>query len=101
MNLVQILLPLNDNKGKPLPRGHYRVIKTELANRFKGLTVYGRAPAEGIWKPGKSTKIDEIVVYEVMVPRINRQWWRQYRSKLERLFRQQSIVIRTQEVTVL
>ena len=101
MHLIQILLPLNDNSGKALPKELFHKIKDELTRRFKGLTVYSRAPAEGIWKPHKGTKRDDVVVYEVMAPTLRRAWWRGYRARLEKMFRQESIVIRAQETIVL
>jgi len=101
MHLIQILLPLNDNNGKALPRRLFHDIKTELTSRFKGLTAYSRAPAEGIWKPRKGTKRDEIIVYEVMTSTLQRSWWKRYRTRLERQFRQESIVIRAQETFLL
>ncbi|HTL18636.1 MAG TPA: hypothetical protein VL793_15475 [Patescibacteria group bacterium] len=101
MYLIQILLPLNDNSGKPLPPKFYGGIKDELTRRFKGLTAYTRAPAEGIWKPRKGTRRDEIVVYEVMVPRLQRKWWGEYRARLEQQFHQESIVIRAQAIVLL
>jgi len=99
--LIQILLPLTDNTGEPFPRELYQHIQSELTQRFKGLTAYSRAPAEGLWKPGEGTRRDEIIVYEVMAPRFNARWWRQYRAQLQKSFRQESVVIRAQETRVL
>jgi hypothetical protein len=101
MQLVQILLPLTDNHGKRFPKELYHEVKDELTGRFKGLTVYSRAPAEGIWRPSKGTKRDDIVVYEVMVPKLEREWWKDYRRRLEELFRQESVVIRVQRMTLM
>ena len=98
MHLVQLLLPLTDNVGKRSPQKFFRNTADELTRRFKGLTAFTRAPAEGLWKPGKGTRYDEIVVYEVMVTRLDRRWWREYRKPLETRFRQESIVIRAQEI---
>src|SRR5689334_5897338 len=77
MHLIQILLPLADNEGKPLGPEPFAEVKSELTKRFKGLTAYSRAPAEGLWKPRQNTKRDEIVVYEVMVSSLNTRWWKQ------------------------
>lgn len=41
---------------------------------------------------------DDIVVYEVMVERLDRGWWQQYRRRLEELFLQQELVVRTQAI---
>jgi hypothetical protein len=97
MHVVQILLPLTDNEGKPHPREIFDNIKRDLTTRFKGLTAYSRAPAEGLWKPRKGTKRDDIIVYEVMVPSFRLAWWKNYRMYLEKLLRQESIVIRAQK----
>jgi hypothetical protein len=97
MHVVQILLPLTDNEGRPHPRRIFDDIKIDLTRRFKGLTAYSRAPAEGLWKPRKGTHRDDIVVYEVMVPSFRLQWWKKYRLYLEKLLRQESIVIRAQK----
>jgi hypothetical protein len=101
MQLVQILLPLTDNHGKRFPKELYHNVKDELTGRFKGLTVYSRAPAEGMWKPRKGTRRDDIVVYEVMVAKLQRKWWKRYRAHLEKMFRQESVVIRAQRMTLL
>lgn len=101
MYLLQILLPLNDNSGRRFHRTVFHRIKEELTGRFNGLTVYSRAPAEGIWRPRKGIKKDEIIVFEVMVRRLERRWWKAYRERLEGLLRQESIVIRMQDITVL
>jgi hypothetical protein len=97
MHVVQILLPLADNEGTPHPRRIFEDIKRDLTQRFKGLTAYSRAPAEGLWRPRKGTHHDDIIVYEVMVPSFDLRWWRKYRASLEKLLRQESIVIRAQK----
>jgi hypothetical protein len=63
---------------------------------FGGLTAYTRAPAEGVWESGTTLKRDDIVVVEVMVDSLDRTWWVAYRRDLERLFRQDQIVLRAQ-----
>jgi hypothetical protein len=94
MYLVQLLLPLRDEDGKPFPRAHYRQIRTLLTERFGGLTAYTRAPAEGLWDDGDAVAHDDIVVYEVMVRELDRDWWGEYRTGLERHFDQVELVIR-------
>jgi hypothetical protein len=95
MYLVQILLPLRDNTGRAIPPIRFREIAAELADRFGGCTAYTRSPAHGLWKPrSNSTVHDEIVVYEVMTRALARKWWSSTRTKLEKMFRQQHIVIR-------
>lgn len=98
MHLVQLLLPLRDPDGKPFPRSQYRKIREVLTERFGGLTAYTRAPAEGLWDEGDQLWIDDIVVYEVMVPELDRAWWRTYRDSLEEAFDQEELVVRAQAI---
>ena len=98
MHLVQILLPLADNEGRRFPREPYGRVRAELVGRFGGLTAFTRAPAEGLWAEGGGTSRDEIVVFEVMVEELDRDWWRTYRRGLEARFRQDAIVIRAQAI---
>ena len=102
MHLIQVLLPLYDNDGRPLSKELFRAVAAELTDRFGGLTAYTRAPAEGLWKDGPaSTTRDDIVIYEVMADRLDRDWWKKYRSELEGRFRQDQVVVRAQAVEVL
>ena len=102
MHLIQVLLPLYENDGRPLPRDLYRAVAAELTERFGGLTAHTRAPAEGLWKEGPaSTARDDIVIYEVMADRLDRAWWRDYRSGLEARFRQEQVVVRVQVTELL
>jgi hypothetical protein len=101
MKLVQILLPLRDNRGRKFKRESYARVRAELVKRFGGLTAYMRSPAHGLWTSGSSTKRDDMIIFEVMTPRIARSWWRQYRRRLERTFRQDEIIVRVQSITLL
>jgi len=99
MHLVQLLLPVYDNAGRPFPAAYYAGVRDELAARFGGLTAYTRAPAEGLWsQDGGQPARDDIVVYEVMVDRLDRPWWQAFRARLESMFAQQELVVRAQTV---
>ncbi len=99
--IVQILLPVFDNEGRGFDASHYTDIRTELADRFGGLTAYSRAPAEGVWGDEGEFKRDDIVVFEVMVEKLDRSWWSNYRGALEKRFRQDSIMMRVLSSEVL
>ena len=102
MQLVQILLPLNDNDGHPLPRNLYETVAHELTEHFGGVTAFTRSPAEGRWRDeGSDTSSDEVVVFEVMLKTLDEKWWSQYRAALEASFRQKQIVVRAQAIRVL
>jgi hypothetical protein len=96
MHLVQLLVPLYDNRGKRFPRALHDQLAKELTDRFGGLTAYARAPASGLWKKGGKARRDDIVVYEVMAPRLDAAWWARYRRMLERRFDQEELVVRSQ-----
>ena len=94
MKLVEIFLPLADNKGRKFEKKLYAQTRRELIRRFGGLTAHSRSPARGFWKDkGRMTR-DEIVVFEVMAKKRDRRWWRDYRHALEMRFKQEEIVIR-------
>ncbi|SEP77931.1 hypothetical protein SAMN05216548_101470 [Faunimonas pinastri] len=101
MYLVQILLPLRDNHGKPLPHELYGTVRHEMSERFGGLTAFTRAPAEGLWHGSDRSYRDDIVTLEVMVEELDRSWWAEYRESLEQRFRQEEVVIRAQPIELL
>ena len=94
MRLVQILLPVHDNEGKPFEHDLYAAVRAELTDAFGGVTAYLRAPATGVWDEGDDVVRDDIVICETMVEELDPTWWSSYRAKLEKRFRQDEIVIR-------
>lgn len=101
MHLIQILLPVRDNDGRKFKKALYADIRQQLVKRFGGLTTYSRSPARGLWKDQGATKADDIVVLEVMTRAVDRAWWAKYRKQLERAFRQDEIVMRSQTIDLL
>ena len=99
MHLVQLLLPLYDNRGNRLNKTLFAQVRDELVTRFGGLTAHARAPASGLWQEGAGATVhDELVIYEVMVDPLDEAWWRSYRSELETRFRQDELVIRAHPI---
>jgi hypothetical protein len=102
MHLVQVLLPLFDNSGHRFEEAVYLEVKARFTEKFGGVTVYIRSPAEGAWQgPSGAKSHDEIVIFEVMTPRLDRAWWRRVRADLARTFRQEQLVIRTHPIEIL
>jgi hypothetical protein len=99
MNLVQILLPVRDNKGRKFTHALHAEVHGQLVKRFGGLTAYTRSPARGLWKSQGATKRDDVIILEIMDKRFNPIWWKKYRRGLEKTFRQEEIVIRAQKIT--
>lgn len=98
MHLVQLFLPLYDNEHRELPRELYRQVRRELTERFGGMTAFNRAPASGLWETDGETVEDELIIFEVMAEELDPGWWSEYRTELERRFRQEELVIRAQEI---
>ena len=99
MHLVQILLPLRDNEGRPFPRAEFDRINRELTGRFGGVTAYLRSPATGAWRAdGDEVAHDDVAIVEVMDDSLDRPWWTAYRRGLERRFRQDEVVVRANEI---
>lgn len=93
--LVQILLPLSDNEGKPFPSSVFEALKDELTNEFDGVTAFLQSPAEGRWTGNRAgSKDEEIVIFEVMVRDLDIVDWNKRRSDLEARFRQDRVIIR-------
>ena len=95
MHLVELLLPLNDNSGKPFDLAKFDAIRQHLTERFGGLTAFTRSPAQGTTTGSGTTVHDEIVVFEVMTNTLDASC---YRLHLKREFRQDEIVVRASSI---
>jgi hypothetical protein len=101
VELIQILLPLTDDEGRPFPAASFDRLAQRLTEKFGGVTSFTRSPAEGRWKQDGGTTHDEIVVIEVMTDRADREWWGDLRERLKREFDQDDVLIRSQSVRCL
>lgn len=102
MFAIQIFLPLRSNSGVQFSKNYFDEVSQNLIDRFGGVTAYLRAPASGSWQDDNGKVVhDEIVVYEVLADSIDEAWWKDYRLHLESNFRQEKVVIRAQEISVL
>jgi hypothetical protein len=95
MYLIELLLPLYDNDGRAFGAEAFDRVRNELAQAFGGVTAFHRSPAEGVWKDESGgVSRDQVVIFEVMAEKLDREWWARYRRELERSFRQERIVVR-------
>ena len=101
MYLIQLFLPLYDNKGSAIGEEHFATVRHHLTENFGGVTAYSRAPAKGFWKDEGKVHKDDIVVFEVMAEKLDKQWWQGYRQVLEARFRQEEILIRAQVTEII
>ena len=76
--------------------------RTELVERFGGVTAYIQAPAEGIWtSPSGRREIDQVVMVEIVADCFDRLWWRSYVNMLADRFQQDTIHVRALQVELL
>ena len=95
MYLVQLLLPLYDNDGRPFSRQQFDEVRHKLTEHFGGVTAYLRSPAVGVWKESDhDVSQDDVVMFEVMSEDLDESWWAQYREELEKTFRQDEVLVR-------
>lgn len=100
MRLVRFYLPLRDNDGQAFPASMFRAIEAELSGRFGGVTAHLQSPASGLWRHGEEMHADDVVIFEVLSPESERDWWSSYRERLARDFRQKAVLILLQPVEV-
>ena len=101
MHLVQLLLPLYNNSGIQFEQKLYTDVRNELVDRFGGITAYTRAPVHGLWQESEQLVRDDLIIYEIMVEKLEEDWWRGYREILENRFQQQSLVVRAHQILLL
>jgi hypothetical protein len=95
MHLLQLFLPLHDNAGAAFPPARFARVRSELTEAFGGVTAYQRAPVTGLWEDeDDSVCRDELVLFEVMVEALERDWWRRYATELAVRFGQEEILVR-------
>jgi hypothetical protein len=98
--LVQFLLPAFDRNGTLITEREFEGMRLELAERFGGVTAFIQSPALGAWRePGGSrVQEDQMILVEVVVEELDLAWWSQYRTRLERTFRQDEIMMRSLDI---
>ena len=98
MHLVQLLLPVYDNDKRAFPRAYFDQVRVELTQQFGGVTAFVRSPAVGFWKDNEEDITrDDVIMFEVLTDDLDQDWWKNYRQKLEKIFRQETILVRATE----
>jgi hypothetical protein len=101
MYLIQVLLPVTTAEG---PVGEALLIRTrdELVAAYGGVTAYLHTPAQGVWTgPSGGRDYDQMVLVEVLTPRLERPWWRSYAVTLAQRFQQDVIHVRATRTEIL
>lgn len=99
MQLVQLFLPVYGNDGKAFPKAQFDTVRSELTDKFGGVTAYLRSPAVGLWEDAEGDVCrDDVLLFEVMANALDRPWWNSYRRTLEERFRQDEVLVRATEI---
>jgi hypothetical protein len=95
MHIVNIYLPQVNNAGIAFNEAIYLSIRTELIQKFGGLTQYDQVPAIGYWKENADKPIskDLVIHYEVICNRLTKKYWEDFRLRMEKIFQQTQILI--------
>jgi hypothetical protein len=93
--LIQILLPRYPNAVEGTNDAAFARTRSELVEKFDGVTAYLRGTAQGVWTaPDGRVERDEMVMVEVLAESFDREWWRGYADTLAQRFEQQEMHIR-------
>lgn len=103
--LVEIFLPLykgkGDGSGQRVGKEILDSVRTELTEKYGGVTAYLRSPASGEWKDEQAHVVhDDLVIFEVMTDSLEKDWWTKFKRRLESIFQQKEILIRATTVEV-
>lgn len=97
----EIYVPTVDNDDNPYPHGLAESFKQRLIKTFGGLTDT-RHRNEGVWRVGKHTMRDEIVIWRVLAEdKVGEEFMSALKVEMEQKFRQEKILILSREVQVL
>lgn len=100
MHLIQLLLPLHDNRRRAFPPAYFDKVREQLTDRFGGVTAFVRSPAVGLWKEGAGdVNRDDVVMFEVLTEQIDKAWWANYRQQLQDEFHQEELLVWASEIT--
>jgi hypothetical protein len=97
-----VYLPLAYNDGRPVEAEKIADLKHRLQERFGGLTFFPQR-TEGMWRVGRVTFRDEIVILRVLSEEVRRSraYFRRLKGELKRLFQQGDVLIVERKVEIL
>ena len=66
--------PAEDHDGRRFEPSRFAALRSDLTQRFEGVTAFTRAPAERVTREHGKTVHDNIIIFEVMVESLDRDW---------------------------
>jgi hypothetical protein len=99
-HIIELFVPTASNEGRPFTRDLFDRVQGELLEKFGGVTLFSRSPAEGLWAEGEREGLsrDQMITVEVMSEKVDPRWWAAYRGELEARFLQEEILIRCYQI---
>jgi len=79
------LVPTADNAGPPFWRALFTALRRDLTERFGGVTVCARSPAQGFRDSEEGRTCGDSVIFEHMADALDEGGWRATRHLLERM----------------
>jgi len=89
--LVQVFLPFSSTTRQ---KKKISSLEKILIDQFGGVSVYAQSPVSGKWQDDNHTEKDQMIVFEIMVPFLEVDFWTSLKLKLQKDFRQKEILIR-------
>jgi len=99
MNEYDLYVPVYLGPRKRLPRSELNALKKRLTRQFGGVTHFPQK-SKGVWKIGRATFYDEMVILRVLSNRASERFWTKLKSELQRTWHQQQILIVVRKVKV-
>ena len=102
MKEFDIYVPLFTNQGRRIARQKLTRLKKLLTNCFGGLTYFPQRN-EGLWKVGRVTFRDQIVIFRVLSnnPASATKFLKQLKKRIKRDWKQNDVLIIARSVQVL
>lgn len=97
----EVYIPLHDNDGAAIEKSKIEALKKKLIREFGGLTLFPQKN-EGIWKVGRFTFRDKIIIARVLASDSRRAetFFRKLRQEMKKEFGQSEVLIVEREVRV-
>lgn len=102
MKEYDLYVPLSYNDGTPIADEKLHLVKRALVEKFGGLTHFPQEN-EGIWKVGRTTFRDRVVILRVLAEDAisARAFLAQLRARMQEDFRQESVLLIEREVNMM
>ena len=100
MREYEIYVPLRYNDGRPIEPERLKELKQRLVDEFGGLTHFPQEN-EGLWKVGRHTFRDQIVIFRVIADDGERagKFFAELKQQLIRDLNQEDVLVIQREIT--